>query len=144
MRMGPAWDYNEAFGECCGYPIDGWQRNGQSGPGAPMALGHSLWQRVQGQGCCCGGRGSLHGAFIQATGQRPCAHATSVLSAIHPAGPWGLWHDVQPLHAGCTLACTALSTASAACMHADHVLTSTPLRRLKGPCRRVWRVGHLP
>ena len=33
LRMGPAWDYNEAFGECCGYPIDGWQRNGQSGPG---------------------------------------------------------------------------------------------------------------
>ncbi|GAB4816688.1 hypothetical protein N2152v2_003734 [Parachlorella kessleri] len=33
LRMGPAWDYNEAFGECCGYPLHGWQRNGQSGPG---------------------------------------------------------------------------------------------------------------
>lgn len=31
--MGPAWDYNEAYGMCCGYPIDGWQRGGQSGPG---------------------------------------------------------------------------------------------------------------
>ena len=31
--MGPVWDYNEAYGECCGYPLDGWQRNGESGPG---------------------------------------------------------------------------------------------------------------
>lgn len=31
--MGPVWDYNEAYGMCCGYPIDGWQRGGQSGPG---------------------------------------------------------------------------------------------------------------
>ena len=33
LRMGPAWDYNEAFGLCCGYPIEGWERNGASGPG---------------------------------------------------------------------------------------------------------------
>ncbi len=31
--MGPVWDYNEAFGQCCGYPIEGYQRNGNSGPG---------------------------------------------------------------------------------------------------------------
>lgn len=33
------WDYNEAFGLCCGYPIDGWQRGGQSGPGEPALSG---------------------------------------------------------------------------------------------------------
>ena len=30
--MGPIWDYNEAFGECCGYPIEGYLDNGRSGP----------------------------------------------------------------------------------------------------------------
>lgn len=30
LQMGPMWDYNEAFGMCCGYPIDGWQREGAS------------------------------------------------------------------------------------------------------------------
>jgi len=33
LAMGPAWDYNEAFGLCCGYPITGWDKEGQSGPG---------------------------------------------------------------------------------------------------------------
>jgi hypothetical protein len=28
--MGPMWDYNEAFGLCCGYPIEGYQRGGAS------------------------------------------------------------------------------------------------------------------
>ena len=27
------WDYNEAFGQCCGYPIEGWQHGGVSRPG---------------------------------------------------------------------------------------------------------------
>lgn len=30
---GPVWDYDESYGQCCGYPLDGWQRGGQSGPG---------------------------------------------------------------------------------------------------------------
>ena len=33
LAMGPAWDYNEAMGQCCGYPIEGWQNGGASGPG---------------------------------------------------------------------------------------------------------------
>ena len=33
LHMGPLWDFNEAFGECCGYPIEGFQDAGQSGPG---------------------------------------------------------------------------------------------------------------
>jgi hypothetical protein len=33
LAMGPAWDYNEAMGECCGYPFEGWQHGGDSGPG---------------------------------------------------------------------------------------------------------------
>ncbi|KAL4858496.1 hypothetical protein ACK3TF_001466 [Chlorella vulgaris] len=33
MAAGPIWDLNEAFGQCCGYPIDGWQQQGVSGPG---------------------------------------------------------------------------------------------------------------
>ena len=27
-------DYNEAYGLCCGYPIEGWDKQGASGPGA--------------------------------------------------------------------------------------------------------------
>lgn len=33
LMMGPVWDYNEAFGICCGYPIEGWDKGGVSGPG---------------------------------------------------------------------------------------------------------------
>jgi len=33
LRMGPVWDYNEAFGVCCGYPIEGYDQGGRSGPG---------------------------------------------------------------------------------------------------------------
>ena len=33
LAMGPAWDYNEAYGMCCGYPIEGYDQGGQSGPG---------------------------------------------------------------------------------------------------------------
>lgn len=33
MKMGPPWDYNEAYGKCCGYPLEGYQNNGISGPG---------------------------------------------------------------------------------------------------------------
>eukprot|EP01024_Parvocaulis_polyphysoides_P045715 TRINITY_DN4284_c0_g1_i2.p3 TRINITY_DN4284_c0_g1~~TRINITY_DN4284_c0_g1_i2.p3 ORF type:complete len:174 (+),score=38.78 TRINITY_DN4284_c0_g1_i2:252-773(+) len=30
LNMGPIWDVNEAFGMCCGYPIEGYQKNGKS------------------------------------------------------------------------------------------------------------------
>ena len=33
LRMGPPWDYNEAYGLCCGYPIEGFLDEGRSGPG---------------------------------------------------------------------------------------------------------------
>ncbi len=33
LAAGPAWDYNEAYGLCCGYPIEGWDKQGVSGPG---------------------------------------------------------------------------------------------------------------
>jgi len=33
LQMGPMWDYNEAFGMCCGYPIKGYMQEGQSEPG---------------------------------------------------------------------------------------------------------------
>lgn len=33
LAMGPAWDYNEAYGMCCGFPIEGYNDAGQSGPG---------------------------------------------------------------------------------------------------------------
>ena len=33
VAMGPMWDYNEAFGMCCGYPIEGYMSAGVSGPG---------------------------------------------------------------------------------------------------------------
>eukprot|EP00192_Tetraselmis_astigmatica_P002600 CAMPEP_0117672430 /NCGR_PEP_ID=MMETSP0804-20121206/13901_1 /TAXON_ID=1074897 /ORGANISM="Tetraselmis astigmatica, Strain CCMP880" /LENGTH=581 /DNA_ID=CAMNT_0005481033 /DNA_START=737 /DNA_END=2480 /DNA_ORIENTATION=+ len=31
LRMGPPWDYNEAFGLCCGFPIEGYQSGGGVG-----------------------------------------------------------------------------------------------------------------
>lgn len=34
LAAGPAWDYNEAYGLCCGYPIEGWNNQGVSAPGA--------------------------------------------------------------------------------------------------------------
>ena len=33
LRLGPPWDYNEAFGLCCGFPIEGFLDGGDSGPG---------------------------------------------------------------------------------------------------------------
>ncbi len=33
LAAGPMWDYNEAFGMCCGYPIEGYWEEGVSGPG---------------------------------------------------------------------------------------------------------------
>lgn len=33
LAMGPAWDYNEAFGICCGFPVEGYDDNGISAPG---------------------------------------------------------------------------------------------------------------
>lgn len=33
LAAGPAWDYNEAYGLCCGYPIEGWDKQGVSAPG---------------------------------------------------------------------------------------------------------------
>lgn len=40
LAAGPIWDLNEAFGLCCGYPIEGWDKQGVSGPGA-----HAMAQR---------------------------------------------------------------------------------------------------
>lgn len=31
--MGPPWDYGEAFGTCCGFPVEGFRQGGRSGPG---------------------------------------------------------------------------------------------------------------
>lgn len=33
LVMGPPWDYGEAYGSCCGFPIEGYKRAGRSGPG---------------------------------------------------------------------------------------------------------------
>lgn len=33
LKAGPPWDYNEAYGLCCGYPLEGYNDNGASGPG---------------------------------------------------------------------------------------------------------------
>jgi hypothetical protein len=33
LQAGPMWDYNEAFGMCCGYPIEGYWDEGRSDPG---------------------------------------------------------------------------------------------------------------
>lgn len=33
IKGGIPWDYNEAYGQCCGYPIEGFENEGKSGPG---------------------------------------------------------------------------------------------------------------
>lgn len=39
LVMGPLWDYNEAFGICCGYPVTGFDKDGIS-TGAPTRPPH--------------------------------------------------------------------------------------------------------
>lgn len=45
LVMGPAWDYNEAYGLCCGYPISGYMRNGvSSGLSGGSAISPEGWR----------------------------------------------------------------------------------------------------
>ena len=46
VEMGPMWDYNEAFGMCCGYPIVGYMNAGESGPGTSggSAISENGWR----------------------------------------------------------------------------------------------------
>lgn len=45
LAMGPVWDYNEAFGLCCGFPIEGFQNNGQStGRSGGSAISPEGWR----------------------------------------------------------------------------------------------------
>lgn len=43
--MGPMWDYNEAFGQCCGYPIEGYDNMGASnGTSGGSAISPEGWR----------------------------------------------------------------------------------------------------
>eukprot|EP00879_Flechtneria_rotunda_P006440 GHRR01006769.1.p1 GENE.GHRR01006769.1~~GHRR01006769.1.p1 ORF type:complete len:491 (+),score=142.61 GHRR01006769.1:191-1663(+) len=45
LVMGPLWDYNEAFGMCCGYPIEGYQADGRSnGSSGGSAISAAGWR----------------------------------------------------------------------------------------------------
>ncbi|GBF98546.1 hypothetical protein Rsub_11876 [Raphidocelis subcapitata] len=45
LVMGPMWDYDEAFGECCGYPIEGWKGDGSSnGTSGGSAISPEGWR----------------------------------------------------------------------------------------------------
>ncbi|CAD7695135.1 unnamed protein product [Ostreobium quekettii] len=45
LKMGPVWDYNEAFGTCCGFPIEGFQNNGRStGRSGGSAISPEGWR----------------------------------------------------------------------------------------------------
>jgi hypothetical protein len=45
LSMGPVWDFNEAYGLCCGYPIDGYQREGKSnGTSGGSAISPEGWR----------------------------------------------------------------------------------------------------
>ncbi|GMH44086.1 hypothetical protein BSKO_12020 [Bryopsis sp. KO-2023] len=45
LAMGPAWDYNEAFGMCCGYPIEGYFNGGNSdGISGGSAISTNGWR----------------------------------------------------------------------------------------------------
>lgn len=43
--MGPVWDYNEAFGVCCGFPLEGFKSNGKStGRSGGSAISPEGWR----------------------------------------------------------------------------------------------------
>jgi len=45
LRAGPMWDYNESFGLCCGYPIEGYQNGGDStGSSGGSAISPNGWR----------------------------------------------------------------------------------------------------
>lgn len=45
LAMGPVWDYNEAFGVCCGFPIEGFKKNGHStGRSGGSAISPEGWR----------------------------------------------------------------------------------------------------
>eukprot|EP00210_Caulerpa_lentillifera_P005000 g4774.t1 len=45
LRAGPVWDYNEAYGLCCGYPIEGYFNNGvSSGQSGGSAISPNGWR----------------------------------------------------------------------------------------------------
>ncbi|GAX73487.1 hypothetical protein CEUSTIGMA_g939.t1 [Chlamydomonas eustigma] len=45
LMMGPMWDYNEAFGLCCGFPIQGWDHQGVSnGSSGGSAISVQGWR----------------------------------------------------------------------------------------------------
>ena len=45
VAMGPMWDYNEAFGMCCGYPIEGYMNSGESnGISGGSAISTNGWR----------------------------------------------------------------------------------------------------
>ena len=45
FTMGPMWDYNEAFGMCCGYPIEGYMNSGESdGISGGSAISPNGWR----------------------------------------------------------------------------------------------------
>mmetsp|Transcript_11705 Transcript_11705/g.21946 ORF Transcript_11705/g.21946 Transcript_11705/m.21946 type:complete len:720 (+) Transcript_11705:205-2364(+) len=45
VAMGPMWDYNEAFGMCCGYPIEGYMNSGESnGRSGGSAISTNGWR----------------------------------------------------------------------------------------------------
>eukprot|EP00210_Caulerpa_lentillifera_P005132 g4904.t1 len=45
LVMGPVWDYNEAYGMCCGFPIEGYQTNGMSrGRSGGSAISPEGWR----------------------------------------------------------------------------------------------------
>ena len=41
LKAGPIWDKNEAFGQCCGFPIEGYQKGGESCPDGNCISGGS-------------------------------------------------------------------------------------------------------
>ena len=45
LEMGPMWDYNEAFGICCGYPFEGYDKGGESdGQSGGSAISPNGWR----------------------------------------------------------------------------------------------------
>lgn len=137
LAAGPPWDYNEAFGLCCGYPMTGWDKQGASGPGASAGRAPARTSR----------RAAAHrhdrGSAAPAARRTPHPAGQSGGSAISPEGwrfmicaepercivdptdglsPWYRWAVVRRRR---RLHCSP-SSAYAGCMPSLKVLVSPP------------------
>ncbi|WIA37032.1 hypothetical protein OEZ86_014016 [Tetradesmus obliquus] len=97
LVIGPLWDYNEAFGMCCGFPIEGFQQQGASnGSSGGSAISAAGWRFnvCQDRGRCkvdpLDGISQWYRRLWQVQGGPTGRHQPVVQEAV--AGEAGMWY----------------------------------------------------